>query len=94
MSEKREVKQCPYCSEEIIATAKKCKHCLSFIEGEPVKEPRSSIASKTRQTPKAQPPVPPSSLHYQNQPHQLLPPQTGFNAGDFNLKPSFDYGAW
>ena len=26
-----EVKKCPYCSEEILATAKKCKHCGEWL---------------------------------------------------------------
>jgi uncharacterized membrane protein YvbJ len=25
-------KKCPYCSEEILATAKKCKHCGEWLE--------------------------------------------------------------
>ena len=29
----REVRQCPYCSEDILATAKKCKHCGEWLEG-------------------------------------------------------------
>ena len=28
-----DMKQCPYCSEEILATAKKCKHCGEWFEG-------------------------------------------------------------
>ena len=30
--EENETKQCPYCSEEILATAKKCKHCGEWLE--------------------------------------------------------------
>jgi uncharacterized RDD family membrane protein YckC len=56
MTDKREVKKCPFCGEEILATAKKCKHCHSFIEDEPVKNPQSSIAADTRQVPKTPPP--------------------------------------
>lgn len=26
--------QCPYCSEQILATAKKCKHCGEFLNKE------------------------------------------------------------
>ena len=29
---KQDIKQCPYCSEEILATAKKCKHCGEWFE--------------------------------------------------------------
>ena len=29
-----DTKQCPYCSEEILITAKKCKHCGEYIDGE------------------------------------------------------------
>ena len=28
----RDMRQCPYCSEEILATAKKCKHCGEWFE--------------------------------------------------------------
>src|SRR6266545_3773344 len=26
-------KRCPYCGEEILAVARKCKHCASMVEG-------------------------------------------------------------
>lgn len=29
---KRDIRQCPYCSEEILSTAKKCKHCGEWLE--------------------------------------------------------------
>ncbi len=35
MSEKREVKDCPYCGEEILAKAIKCKHCKSALDVTP-----------------------------------------------------------
>jgi hypothetical protein len=28
----RETKACPYCSEEILATARKCRHCGEFLD--------------------------------------------------------------
>ena len=31
-----ETKRCPYCGEEILAVAKKCKFCKEWIEEEPV----------------------------------------------------------
>ena len=27
----KETKKCPFCGEEILATAKKCKHCKQFL---------------------------------------------------------------
>jgi serine/threonine protein kinase len=29
-----DIKRCPYCAEEILAAAKKCKHCGSMLDGE------------------------------------------------------------
>ena len=31
MSEEKQTKNCPYCGEEILATAKKCKHCGEWL---------------------------------------------------------------
>ena len=36
--ETEETKRCPYCGEEILAVAKKCKHCGEWIEKEVPKE--------------------------------------------------------
>lgn len=33
MADKRETVDCPFCGEEILATAKKCKHCGEFLDG-------------------------------------------------------------
>ena len=32
MIETEETKKCPYCSEQILRTAKKCKHCGEWLE--------------------------------------------------------------
>ena len=40
-----ETKQCPYCSEEILETAKKCKHCGEYIDGE-LRKARAASSSK------------------------------------------------
>ena len=50
-----ETKNCPYCGEEILAGAKKCKHCGEWLEEEPkpvaVKpEPQSPVTFMTRPT--------------------------------------------
>jgi len=33
-----DVKQCPYCGEEVLAVAKKCKHCGEWLENTTVKQ--------------------------------------------------------
>ncbi len=35
MNETELKKQCPFCGEEILPTAKKCKHCGEWLEGKP-----------------------------------------------------------
>jgi len=34
ISMSNEMKNCPYCGEEVLAVAKKCKHCSSEIKKE------------------------------------------------------------
>ena len=34
----KETKNCPYCGEEILAVAKKCKHCGEWLNLQPIKE--------------------------------------------------------
>ena len=34
----KETKNCPYCGEEILAIAKKCKHCGEWLDQQPAKE--------------------------------------------------------
>lgn len=38
-----EKKRCPYCGEEILAIAKKCKHCGEWLPEEVVEEPKKQI---------------------------------------------------
>lgn len=33
-------KKCPFCAEEILEEAKKCKHCGEFIDGNVKNEPK------------------------------------------------------
>jgi hypothetical protein len=41
-----ETKQCPFCSEEILAAAKKCKHCGTWLE-EPKQKSQRPIKTQT-----------------------------------------------
>lgn len=36
----QETKRCPYCGEEILAVAKKCKHCGEWLEKETIRPER------------------------------------------------------
>ena len=54
---REETKRCPYCGEEILAIAKKCKHCGSWLEEVPNNNPHpvsnrdvSSAAISSQQT--------------------------------------------
>ena len=39
-----ETKQCPYCGEEILLAAKKCKHCGEWLEEKPAAKPAAQAA--------------------------------------------------
>lgn len=47
----QETKKCPYCGEEILAVAKKCKHCGTWLDG------RDEAKASTPATPKQDTPV-------------------------------------
>lgn len=36
-----ETKPCPYCGEDIMATAKKCRHCGEWLDDSKSKSPKS-----------------------------------------------------
>jgi uncharacterized RDD family membrane protein YckC len=54
MAEKREVKDCPYCGEEILAKAIRCKHCKSDLDISPAGDGKQGGKPET-----ASPPAPP-----------------------------------
>lgn len=43
-----QAKKCPYCSEEILATAKKCKHCGEFLDKELIAEKQKPKEEKPK----------------------------------------------
>lgn len=45
LSPKHETRDCPYCGEEILLKAKKCKHCGEFLDGQP-SDPKPTSPSK------------------------------------------------
>lgn len=42
-------KQCPFCGEEILSTAKKCKHCGEWLDGKPDNEKQNNVSKKESQ---------------------------------------------
>ena len=40
-------KNCPYCSEQILSTAKKCKHCGEFMDEEEGHHPKTGYREFT-----------------------------------------------
>lgn len=61
MANNKEVKSCPYCGEEILAVAIKCKHCKSDLQE--VAEKQNDAETKPPSPPRKIPPPPPLSSY-------------------------------
>ncbi len=46
-----ETKRCPYCGEEILAVAKKCKHCGEWLEEKPQQGPNTASKTESKEEP-------------------------------------------
>jgi hypothetical protein len=46
-----ETKNCPFCAEEILLAAKKCKHCGEFLDESLKKEPVAPVINVTQTAP-------------------------------------------
>jgi uncharacterized RDD family membrane protein YckC len=78
MVSNKEVKSCPYCGEEILAVAIKCKHCKSDLQE--VAEKQQDTGSKPPSPPRKTPPPPPSSYSTASSTPPPPPPPRSFSA--------------
>lgn len=51
----QQTKNCPYCGEEILAVAKKCKHCGEWLETKEEKETTPAVSAEATPKPEATP---------------------------------------
>ena len=73
-------KECPYCGEEILAKAIKCKHCHSMLEEKKPEVERGPGESMASWEKKAAPPPPASAGRAASSPPPPPPPRVGGTA--------------
>ena len=78
----QQTKNCPYCGEEILAVAKKCKHCGEWLEtkegdaavasAEPAQKAEAPLANQQQEIEKTKNEVAPVETYYESTTKKLF----------------------
>ena len=78
----QQTKNCPYCGEEILAVAKKCKHCGEWLETKEEKETASAISAEV--TPKTEE-IPVNQQAAEQPTSKVAPVESGYASNNVKL---------